>query len=109
MTILNPTPPDVLLDAQRRGLISDLPLDDIMLAANSVVMGLANSIINGHLGEVDDARATELAIAVTGVFGQGLFPRKEKITDDFNRSIWQPQIEGSRSGRELPGIVDQVV
>lgn len=33
----------------------------------------------------------------------------EKVTDDFNVSTWQPQIEGSKTGRELPGIVDQVI
>lgn len=33
----------------------------------------------------------------------------EKITDEFNVSIWQPQMEGSKAGRELPGIVDQVM
>jgi AAA domain len=32
----------------------------------------------------------------------------EKITDEFNRIDWQPQIEGSKTGRELPGIVDQI-
>lgn len=32
----------------------------------------------------------------------------EKIIDDYNRPIWQPQMEGSKAGRELPGIVDQV-
>jgi len=32
----------------------------------------------------------------------------EKI-DDFNRKIFVPQIEGSKTGLELPGIVDQVV
>lgn len=29
--------------------------------------------------------------------------------DDFNREFFEPQIEGSRTGLELPGIVDQVV
>lgn len=32
----------------------------------------------------------------------------EKL-DDFNRKIFQPQIDGSKTGLELPGIVDQVV
>lgn len=31
------------------------------------------------------------------------------ITDDYGRQTWQPQMEGSRAGRELPGIVDQVM
>ena len=33
----------------------------------------------------------------------------EKITDEFNVTTWQPQLEGSKAGRELPGIVDQVM
>jgi hypothetical protein len=32
----------------------------------------------------------------------------ERKTDDFNRTIWEPQMEGSKIGRELPGIVDEV-
>jgi hypothetical protein len=32
----------------------------------------------------------------------------EKL-DDFNRRYYQPQIEGSKTGLELPGIVDQVM
>jgi hypothetical protein len=33
----------------------------------------------------------------------------EKITDEFNTVTWQPQMEGTKAARELPGIVDQVV
>lgn len=33
----------------------------------------------------------------------------EKVTDEFNVVTWQPQMEGSKAGRELPGIVDQVM
>lgn len=33
----------------------------------------------------------------------------ESITDDMNRTTWQPQMDGGKVGRELPGIVDQVV
>ena len=29
--------------------------------------------------------------------------------DDYGRISWVPQIEGSKVGRELPGIVDQVI
>ena len=32
----------------------------------------------------------------------------EQVTDEFNRSSWQPQLEGGKIARELPGIVDQV-
>jgi hypothetical protein len=33
----------------------------------------------------------------------------DEKTDDFNRTIYVPQIEGSKTGLELPGIVDQVI
>jgi hypothetical protein len=33
----------------------------------------------------------------------------EKNTDDLNISTWQPQIEGSKTGRELPAIVDEII
>ena len=33
----------------------------------------------------------------------------ERVTDDLNATTWQPQMEGSKAGRELPGIVDQVI
>ena len=33
----------------------------------------------------------------------------EKVVDEFNRVTWQPQMEGGKAARELPGIVDQVV
>ena len=33
----------------------------------------------------------------------------DEKTDDFNRRIYMPQIDGSKTGLELPGIVDQVV
>ena len=29
--------------------------------------------------------------------------------DDFNRKVFVPQIDGSKTGLELPGIVDQVI
>src|SRR5262245_49803248 len=33
----------------------------------------------------------------------------ERAVDDLNIATWQPQIEGSKTSRELPGIVDQIV
>lgn len=36
----------------------------------------------------------------------GILDQKE---DDYKRTQWVPQIEGSKVGRELPGIVDQVI
>lgn len=33
----------------------------------------------------------------------------EQSKDDYGRMIWEPHIEGSKTGRELPGIVDEVI
>jgi AAA domain len=33
----------------------------------------------------------------------------EKMTDELNGVTWQPQMEGTKAARELPGIVDQVI
>jgi hypothetical protein len=33
----------------------------------------------------------------------------ERVVDDLNREHWQPQMEGGKAARELPGIVDQVI
>jgi hypothetical protein len=33
----------------------------------------------------------------------------DKVTDEFNVTTWQSQMEGQRTGRELPGIVDQII
>jgi hypothetical protein len=33
----------------------------------------------------------------------------ERNVDDFNVATWQPQIEGAKTARELPAIVDEIV
>jgi hypothetical protein len=33
----------------------------------------------------------------------------EKVVDEFNVAMWQLQCEGGKTGRELPGIVDQII
>jgi hypothetical protein len=33
----------------------------------------------------------------------------EKVVDELNGTTWQPQMEGARTGRELPGIVDEII
>jgi hypothetical protein len=33
----------------------------------------------------------------------------ERVTDELNVPTWQPQIDGSKTGRELPAIVDEIV
>ena len=32
----------------------------------------------------------------------------ENLKDEFNTTYWQLQVEGSKTGKELPGIVDQI-
>jgi AcrR family transcriptional regulator len=64
-----------LAAAQEAGAIARIPLDDLVLAASSLVHGLGHLIVEGQLGEVSPARAKELATAVTGVLGVGLLPR----------------------------------
>jgi hypothetical protein len=33
----------------------------------------------------------------------------EQSKDDFGRLVWDPHLEGAKTGRELPGIVDEVI
>jgi len=33
----------------------------------------------------------------------------ERVVDEMNRVQWQPQMDGGKVARELPGIVDQVM
>jgi hypothetical protein len=33
----------------------------------------------------------------------------ERVTNEFNQVEWQIQLEGSRTNRELPGIVDEII
>jgi AcrR family transcriptional regulator len=64
-----------LAAAQEAGAVAKLPLDDLLLAAGSLVHGLGHFIVEGQLGEVSIERARQLAVAVTGVLGVGLIPR----------------------------------
>lgn len=50
--------------------------------------------------------ATQLQHAKKNVWLVGILDEK---TDDFNRTVWKLQIEGSKAGLALPGIVDQVI
>lgn len=61
--------------ARARGDIADIPVEELLLTANALVHGLAHMIVEGSLGPVDEKRATELAIAVTGTIGVGFIPR----------------------------------
>jgi hypothetical protein len=33
----------------------------------------------------------------------------EQKTDEFNRTTWHPQIEGSKTANEIPGILDEII
>ncbi|MGE0549119.1 MAG: TetR/AcrR family transcriptional regulator [Kofleriaceae bacterium] len=70
-----------LAAGQRAGVIVDMPLNELLIAAHSLVHGLAHMIVEGALGDVSPARAKELAIAVTGAFGNGLIPRAAPVDD----------------------------
>lgn len=67
-----------LAQAQERGEVAPIPLDDIMLAASSLTHGIATQIVEGKFGKVDVARARELALAATAVFGLGIVPREPR-------------------------------
>lgn len=73
----------MLRAAQARGELAELPVEDIALAAGSLVYGLSRLIVDGLLpgGRVSAARADELAVAVTNVFGLGLLPRTKPPAD----------------------------
>ena len=64
--------------AQAQGMFAPLPFDNLILAATSLVHGLAHLIIQGET-EVkpgDVAHAVRLARDVTAVLGAGLLPRE---------------------------------
>jgi AcrR family transcriptional regulator len=86
--------------AQQAGVIANIPIDELMLAANSLVHGLAHLIVEGQLGDVDEARARDLAIAVTGAFGHGLIPRDTAPDDSMRPTASNAATPSSRSSRK---------
>jgi len=63
------------------------------------VYGLHARSMLGWLNQLQHARGrTVILVAVL-----------EKHTDEANISTWQPQIEGSKTGRELPAVVDEII
>lgn len=88
-----------LAEAQAAGEIADLPLDDILLVAGATVRGLVQLILEGQLGEVDDARATQLAIAATATLGAGFWPRPEGLTDPLTGVVHKPARKPARKTR----------
>jgi len=63
------------------------------------VYGLHARSMLGWLGQLQHMR--ERAVVLVAVL--------EKNTDELNISTWQPQIEGAKTGRELPAIVDEII
>lgn len=61
--------------------------------------GLLGREMIGWLSQLQHARAKNVIFVAI----------LEKVVDDFNVANWQPQIDGSKTGREMPGIVDQVL
>ena len=63
------------------------------------VYGLHARSMLGWLNQLQHARArSAIFVAVL-----------ERSVDDLNIATWQPQIEGAKTGRELPAIVDEIV
>jgi DNA polymerase III delta prime subunit len=63
------------------------------------VYGLHARSMVGWLNQLQHAR--KRTVVFTAVL--------ERNTDELNISTWQPQIEGAKTGRELPAIVDEIV
>lgn len=61
--------------------------------------GLHGREMIGWLTHLQHARARN--VIFVGILDEKL--------DDFNRRVFSPQIDGSKTGLELPGIVDQVI
>lgn len=72
---------------QAAGEIAAIPVDELLLAANSLVHGLAHLIVEGQLGPVDAKRAKELAIAATGAIGFGFIPRNVPLDDPMRPAM----------------------
>src|SRR5262245_22672792 len=63
------------------------------------VYGLHARSMLGWLGQLQHMR--ERAVVLVAVL--------EKHVDELNIATWQPQIEGTKTGRELPAIVDEII
>jgi hypothetical protein len=53
----------------------------------------------GWLNQLQHARARNVVFVAV----------LEKSVDDLNVATWQPQMEGAKTGRELPAIVDEII
>jgi hypothetical protein len=63
------------------------------------IYGLHGRSMVGWLNQLQHARGRNVCFVAV----------LEKNVDDFNIATWQAQIEGGKTGRELPAIVDQIV
>jgi hypothetical protein len=63
------------------------------------VYGLHARSMLGWLNQLQHARARNVIFLAV----------LEKSVDDLNVATWQPQIEGGKTGRELPAIVDEII
>jgi hypothetical protein len=63
------------------------------------IYGLHGRSMVGWLNQLQHARGRNVCFVAV----------LEKNVDDFNIATWQPQIEGGKTGRELPAIVDEIV
>jgi GTPase SAR1 family protein len=63
------------------------------------IYGLHARSMLGWLNQLQHARERTVVFAAV----------LEKNVDDFNVATWQPQIEGGKTGRELPAIVDEII
>ena len=69
------------------------------------LVGISDALSGVHFARIDSPRLRRYHVP-------GLLARLgilERITDEFNRVTWQPQMEGGKAARELPGIVDEVI
>jgi len=63
------------------------------------IYGLHARTMLGWLNQLQHARGRNVVFVAV----------LDKNVDDLNVATWQPQIEGGKTGRELPAIVDEIV
>jgi AAA domain len=63
------------------------------------IYGLLGRSMVGWLNQLQHTRGRNVCLVAV----------LEKTVDDFNIATWQPQIEGGKTGRELPAIVDEII
>ena len=63
------------------------------------IYGLLGRSMVGWLNQLQHTRGRNVCLVAV----------LEKTVDDFNIATWQPQIEGGKTGLELPAIVDEII